>query len=194
MVSRTIFVLFVATIAGQRLAEVRYARRNERALIASGGVEHDAWQVPLMAALHAAWFVSAIVEVWWRAPVFRPALAIAALAAFGAGQTLRLMAMHALGPRWTIRIITLPSAPPVVGGIYRYVRHPNYLGVILEIAALPLVYGAFWTSAAFSAANAALLWLRVRAEERALAADNAYDAYFASRPRFVPLRPPAPPS
>jgi methyltransferase len=94
--------------------------------------------------------------------------------------------MRALGTRWTIRILTLPLEPPVTIGVYRYLRHPNYLGVILEIAALPLVHGAVWTAAIFSVANAVLLAFRITAEERALATDNGYAVLFGARPRFVP--------
>jgi len=94
--------------------------------------------------------------------------------------------MRALGPRWTVRVMNLPSAEPVVDGIYRYVRHPNYLGVILEIAALPLVHGAVWSAASFSVANAALLVARIRAEEHALSRDNGYGQHFGARGRFLP--------
>ncbi len=186
MVTRIAFTALVAAVAVQRLFEMRRSRRHERWLRANGAIERASWQVPLMAALHGAWLVGMCVEVWLLAPPFRPRVAAIALAVFACGQGLRLLAMRALGSRWTIRILTLPFEPPVTTGVYRHLRHPNYLGVILEIAALPLVHGAIWTSAIASVANAALLVWRIRAEERALATDNGYVAMFGARPRFLP--------
>lgn len=189
MVTEVLFTALVAAVAIQRLAEVRQSRRHERALVARGAREHARWQVPVLAALHTGWLVAVVMEVWWGASTFRPWLAITAGVVFVAGQALRLLAMRALGPRWTIRVMTLPGTPAVAVGIYRYLRHPNYLGVAFEIAALPLVHGAVWTSAIFSAANAVVLALRIRAEERALAIDSAYQEILGGRPRFVPTTP-----
>lgn len=187
--TKVLFTALVAAVAIQRLVEVRQSRRHERGLVARGAREHARWQVPVLATLHTGWLVSIVMEVWWGASTFRPWLAITAGAVFVAGQALRLLAMRALGPRWTIRVMTLPGTPAVAGGIYRYLRHPNYLGVACEIAALPLVHGAVWTSAIFSAANAVVLALRIRAEERALAIDSAYQEILGGRPRFVPTAP-----
>ncbi|GAC1595005.1 MAG: hypothetical protein NVS4B10_03180 [Myxococcales bacterium] len=83
-----------------------------------------------------------------------------------------------------MRVIVVPGEPPVTGGPYRFVRHPNYAAVVLELAAVPLIHGAFWTAALFSCANAALLAVRIRAEERALGGDWA--RAFADRPRLLP--------
>lgn len=190
MVTRTLFTLLVLGVALQRILEVRYSERNVRALRAAGGREHAEWQIPLFKCLHASWMISAVAEVWLLAPVFRIWLAVVALVGFAIGQTLRLMAIRTLGPRWAIRVITLPAAPPVVSGIYRYLRHPNYVGVAVEIAALPLVHGAIYTAVVFSALNALLLRARIAAEERALDNDNHYLDHFGTRPRFVPARPP----
>lgn len=188
MVTRVAFTGLVVVVALQRLLEVRRSRRHERWLRAHGAVERASWQVPLIAAVHGAWLVAMCAEVWLLAPPFRPALAVGALAVFACGQTLRWLAMRALGSRWTIRILTLPLEPPVTTGVYRYLRHPNYLGVILEIAALPLVGGAVLTSLVASLANAVVLALRVKAEERALAIDNGYAVIFGARPRWLPSR------
>jgi methyltransferase len=185
-VTRIAFTGLVLAVAAQRLFEVRRSRRHEQWLRARGAVERASWQVPVMAALHGAWLVAMCAEVWLLSPPFRAPLAAAALAVFACGQILRLLAMRALGSRWTIRILTLPLEPPVTSGVYRYLRHPNYLGVILEIAALPLVHGAVWTTVIFSAANAVLLAYRIGAEERALATDNGYVEIFGARPRFLP--------
>ena len=93
---------------------------------------------------------------------------------------------HTPGARWTTRIIVLPKADVVAGGIFKYIRHPNYLGVILEIAALPLVFGCWRTALGFTVANGALLWVRIQAEEEALSSENNYEIEFQSRNRFPP--------
>jgi methyltransferase len=186
MVIRIAFTALVALVAAQRLWEVRRSRRHERALRRAGAVEHARGQMPWMKALHGAWLLAGLAEVWLldRAP-WLP-LSILALVAFVGGQALRLAAMRALGERWTVRVLVLPGQPPVTGGIFRYLRHPNYLGVAIEVAALPLVGGAWITAVVFSLANALLLFCRVVAEERALKSASDYAARFADRPRFVP--------
>jgi len=115
-------------------------------------------------------------------------LSALALSIFLLGQVLRYAAIRTLDWRWTVRIMTLPDAPPIEAGVYRYIRHPNYLGVILEIAAAPLLHTAYLTSIVFTLANAGLLIARIRAEERALNRHNAYEQVFKDRPRFIPFR------
>lgn len=189
MVTRAVFSFVVVAVALQRLFEVRLSRRHERTLRARGAVESAAGQLPVMVALHGAWILAMLGEVWMRHPPFRPWLAAAALLVFAAGQALRWCAIVALGPRWTVRVLTMPSAEPVTTGVYRYLRHPNYLGVVLEVASLPLVHGAVWTSVIFSIANALMLRARIRSEESALDRDNAYERHFGTRARFVPTPP-----
>lgn len=180
------FVFLVVAVALQRMLEVRVSRMNEAELKARGATEHAPEQMPVMVAVHTAWLVATLLEVLLldRTPI--RVLSLLALLAFCAGQVLRLTAIHALGTRWTVKIITLPGAPPVMGGVFRYLRHPNYLGVILEIAALPIMHGAWLSALVFSAANGLLLSRRIRAEEQALDASNDYERSFADRPRFVP--------
>ena len=107
---------------------------------------------------------------------------------------LRYWAIGTLGRCWNTRIVVVPGAPPVVGGPFRFLRHPNYLAVILEIAFLPLLHGAWITAAVFSLANAALLRVRIAAEERALAEASGYERAFAGRPRLIPSGPSETPS
>lgn len=154
-------VLLVAT---QRLAELVYARRNARLLLAEGGVEHGAGRYPLLVLLHAAWLVALFVLVPPGAAVSWPLLALYLLL-----QAARLWVLASLGRFWTTRVITLPQAPLVARGPYRWLRHPNYLVVAAEIAVLPLAFGAWQLALGFSLANAALLADRIRTEERALA-------------------------
>jgi methyltransferase len=162
----------VLALALQRLAELRLSRRNEAQLLARGGREHAPGQMKIMKTLHFLWLLAMLGEVFGLRRRFRPGLALGAAAVVAAGQGLRYTAIRTLGQRWTVRIITLPEAAPVKRGIYRFIRHPNYLGVALEILAFPLLHGAFLTAAFFSLANALLLRQRIRAEEQALSEWN----------------------
>jgi methyltransferase len=157
--------VIIALVALQRLAEIAYAQRNTRALLARGAVEIGRRHYPLIVALHAAWLVA--ILVFLPRPVVINAVM---LALFIMLQGLRLWVLATLGPYWTTRIITLEGAPLVRRGPYRFIRHPNYAVVVGEIAVLPLVFGEIWIAAVFTVLNAAVLFLRVREEEGALAA------------------------
>lgn len=184
--SALLFSGLVAVVACQRAWELGRSRRNESLMRAMGGREHARGQMPWMRALHAAWLLAMPLEVIWLRRPFEPRLALGAFAAFVAGQALRFAAMSALGDRWSVRVMTIPRAPAVDGGIFRFIRHPNYLGVVLEIAALPLIHGAWVTAAAFTLANGVLLTFRIRAEEDALRHDNDYERDLGDRPRWIP--------
>lgn len=166
--SRLWFACFVAALAVQRLFELRLSKRNERLILRRGGREHTPETYPWIVTLHATWFASMLLEVFLAKRAFRPRLAALALGLFAVGQTLRLLAIRTLGWRWSTRVMTVPGDPPVRHGIYRHIRHPNYLGVELEILAAPLVHSAWLTSAAFGTANLLLLRDRIRREEQAL--------------------------
>ena len=180
------FLLLVALVAVQRIWELARSRRHEVSLRARGARESAGGQMAWMRALHTAWLVAIPIEVVLLDRPFEAPLALAAFVVFLCGQALRLAAMHALGDRWSVKVLTVPDAPPISGGIFRFIRHPNYLGVVLEIAALPMIHGAWLTAVAFSAANALLLVVRIRAEEAALRRDNAYDEGLGDRPRWFP--------
>ncbi len=154
----------IALVAIERLGELAYATRNTRALLAMGGVEIGRAHYPLLVALHAAWLVAIVLML--PSPVV---LRWAALAAYLILQLLRVWTISSLGRYWTTRIVSIPNAPLVRRGPYRFVRHPNYLIVIGEIAILPLVFGEIWVCVAFSLLNAALLAWRIREENLALA-------------------------
>jgi methyltransferase len=141
-----------------------------------------------MKVLHIAWFIAMLIEVFGLHRPFIPGLALLAGALFLIGQALRYAAILTLGERWTVRVMTLPGAKPVDQGIYRFIRHPNYLGVALEILAVPLLHSAYLTAIVFSIANGLLLAWRIRTEESALNQQNNYEQVFADRPRFLPRR------
>jgi methyltransferase len=146
----------------QRLAELGYSHRNEIRLRAQGAVEHGAGHYPAMVAIHASW----LVALWWYASVLRPNPVL--LMVFMVLQGLRVWVLATLGPRWTTRIMVLPTAPLIARGPYRFLPHPNYAVVTAEILVLPLAYGLVWLALLFSCLNAAILWVRIRAEDAAL--------------------------
>lgn len=156
--------VIVALVAAERAAELILAARNTRALLARGAVEVGAGHYPLLVLLHGAWLAALLFLVPADAPT-----AWGWLGAFAVLQALRLWIIHSLGPFWTTRVITLPGAPLVRRGPYRFLRHPNYVVVAAEIAVLPLVFGAWRVAAVFSVLNLALLAWRIRIEQRALA-------------------------
>lgn len=168
--TRLLFLGFVAALGVQRMFELRLSKRNERRMRQRGGREHTPETYRWIVTLHAAWFAAMLLEVFAGRRKFHPRLGALALSLFAAGQALRLTAIRTLGWRWSTRVMTVPgpAGEPVHRGIYRYLRHPNYLGVELEILAVPLLHSAYLTSAMFGVANALLLRDRIRREEQAL--------------------------
>jgi methyltransferase len=186
MDTRLLYTLLVALVAAGRLVELRVAARNRTRLLAQGGVEAAPEHYRWMVLLHTAFLISCPLEVWLLGRPFIPALAAAMLVAVILATALRYWVIRTLDGRWTTRIVVLPGVPPVLGGPYRLIRHPNYLAVCAEIAALPLVHTAWLTAAVFSLLNAWLLSVRIRAEEQALAGASSYGELFARTPRMVP--------
>ena len=132
-------------------------------MIAAGAVEHAPGHYPLIVLLHTAWLVG-LWALAWSSPINTLWLVVFLLL-----QVLRVWVLATLGPRWTTRIIVQPGAPLVARGPYKWLSHPNYVVVIGEIAVLPLALGLPWYALAFSLANAAVLTIRIRAENAALA-------------------------
>jgi methyltransferase len=155
-------LLLVATL--QRLIELVIANRNTRALLAEGAYEVGRGHYPAIVFLHAAWLLVLWAFLLAGLTQFVPWAAIAYLAVQG----LRLWTLLSLGRYWTARIIVVPDAPLVRRGPYRFIRHPNYLVVVLEIALLPLALGSWPIALGFSIVNAIVLAWRIRAEEIAL--------------------------
>ena len=163
------YLSLVGLVALQRLAETARSRRAERLLLKRGAKEFGAGHFPVMVALHGTWLLACAAEAWWLEPQMpQPVLAVCMLVLLIVGQTLRLLAMRALGERWTARVMVLPDAPLIQSGIFTHLRHPNYVGVVLEIAALPLIWGCWRTALVYSLANGILLKHRIGVEEEAL--------------------------
>ena len=153
----------LVAVAAQRLWELWLADRNTGRLRAEGAIEVGAAHYPFFVLLHASWLAAiAIVTPWTTVPD------LWWLALYGVLQFGRLWVISTLGRFWTTRIITLPAAPLVRRGPYRFVRHPNYVVASLEIAVLPLAFGQIWIALVWSVANALLVGWRIRVEDRAL--------------------------
>ncbi|MFJ1562013.1 isoprenylcysteine carboxyl methyltransferase family protein [Streptomyces mirabilis] len=165
--------LLVAAVAVERVAELFVARRNERWSTARGAIVTGQGHYPAMVALHTGLLVGCPAEVWLADRPFAPALAWPMLAALAGAQALRWWCIGTLGPRWNTRVMVVPGLPLVTSGPYRLLRHPNYVAVVTEGAALPLVHTAWVTAAVFTVLNAALLTVRIRCENRALATATA---------------------
>lgn len=169
MTTLTFFTVVVAVVALERLVELVVSRRNAAWSLARGGRETGRRHYPVMVVLHSALLVGMLVEAWTRRPDVPLVLAAPMLALAAASQALRWWCILTLGPRWNTRVIVVPDLPLVRSGPYRLLPHPNYLAVVVEGVALPLVHAAWVTAVVFTVANAALLAVRLRAENTALA-------------------------
>ena len=160
-----IWALIVFTyVIMQRLAELVYAKANTRRLLAEGGREHGARHYPLFIVLHSGWLAAIAL---FAAPTSAPDMLL--LGIFIASQAFRFWTLASIGRWWTTRIISAPHFPRVRRGPYRFIKHPNYALVVLEIAVLPLLLGATAMAIIFSILNAVLLWWRIRIENDVLA-------------------------
>lgn len=157
------FVALILLVAVERVAELVVSKRNLEWSKANGGREFGAGHYPVMVALHTGLLTGAVLEARTRKRWIWPAFWVVL-----AAQALRWWCITTLGKQWNTRVVVVPGAPRIVGGPYRLVPHPNYVAVILEGAALPLVGGAWITAGVFSVANALLLRTRIRVEDEAL--------------------------
>lgn len=184
--SRVVYTSLVAVVAVMRLIELAISRRNIARLEARGAIEVGRSLYPWMVAVHTLFLVACVAEVWLlHRPFIRPIAAVT-LGLLVAASALRIWVMVTLGERWSTRVVVLPEAKPVKGGPFRRIRHPNYLAVVVEIAALPMVHTAWLTAVVFSLANALVLSSRIRTEEKALAEFGPYLNDMGDRPRFLP--------
>lgn len=173
MSSSTWFVVLVVLVGLERLAELVVSQRNTAWSLRRGGREAGAGHYPVMVLLHTGLLVGALVEVLVADRPYVPALAWTMLALVLLAQALRWWCITTLGRRWSTRVVVVPGLPLVTGGPYRWLRHPNYVAVVVEGVALPLVHTAWVTALVFTLANAVLLLWRIRVEEAALAQASA---------------------
>jgi len=169
MTSLTAFTVLVVLVGLERLAELVVSKRNAAWSKERGGVETGFSHYPFMVVLHTGLLVGALVEAYVRDPVVPAWLAWSMLVVVLLTQALRWWCIATLGRRWNTRVIIVPGLPPVASGPYRFLSHPNYVAVVVEGIALPLVHAAWITAVVFTVLNAALLTVRIRVENAALA-------------------------
>lgn len=162
----TWYAALIAAVALERVAELVVSRRHLAWALARGGREYGFGHYPFMVVLHTGLLVACLVEAAHRP--FLPVLGWSMLAVVVLAQILRWWCITTLGPRWNTRIIVIPGLPLVARGPYRWLRHPNYVAVVLEGLALPLVHTAWVTALVFTVANAGLLRVRIQAENAAM--------------------------
>ena len=161
------YVLLIAAVAVERVAELVVSQRNLAWSRTRGGVEFGARHYPAMVALHTGLLAGCLVEAVYRP--FVPALGWPMLVVVLAAQGLRWWCIATLGHQWNTRVVVIPDAARVTGGPYRFFSHPNYVAVVVEGIALPLVHTAWVTAVVFTALNAVVLQTRIRVENTALA-------------------------
>ena len=177
------YLALLGLVAGERGAELAVSTRNARRLLARGGRESGQANYRVMVAFHAVFLPAlALGAIAYR--TWPPAWAWLAVAGALGAQGLRWWAVRTLGDRWSTRVIVVPGERPVTAGPYRWLRHPNYLAVILEMACLPLAWGLWRLALFFTVGNALILWVRIGDEERALGPE--WRQAFDRKGRFLP--------
>lgn len=182
----TPYLIFLGLLSLERFYELTVSRRHLAWARERGGKEFGGGHFKFMTLLHTVFFVSCAGEVLLFERPFLPELGVPMFALVVAAQALRYWAVFSLGPYWNVRVVVVPGARPVTSGPYRYLRHPNYLAVIVEGFAIPLLHSAWVTAAVFSLLNAVLLRARIRCEEQALEAHCDYHDRLGDLPRLIP--------
>lgn len=181
------YIALLVLVALQRLAELQLSRRNSRRARAAGAVERGSGHYPWMVALHSLFLPACAVEVWLLdRPLIVP-LALTSLILLLGATVLRYAAIRALGERWTTRVFHWPSRPLIQTGPYRWIPHPNYLAVVLEIVALPMVHTAWISAVVFTLFNGWLLAVRLRVENEVLSIAVGYSSNGPLRTRMNPV-------
>lgn len=162
------YYLLILAVALERLVELVVSRRNARWAFAHGGKEFGRRHYPVMVVVHAGLLIGCVVETWALHRPFLGWLGWPMLAVVALSQGLRWWCITTLGPRWNTMVIVVPEAPLVRRGPYRWLHHPNYVAVVAEGLALPLVHTAWLTAIGFTLVNALLLNVRIRVENSAL--------------------------
>jgi methyltransferase len=195
--STAFFVGLCLAVGACRLLEMTISRRHQRALGAKGAALIPEPIFGAMVALHTGIIAGAVIEVVALHRPYIPAVGVPALALVVLANLLRFWVIATLGVHWNVRVVRSMPLGVVTAGPYRFVRHPNYVAVFVELLALPLVHGAYVTAAAGALLHLLILRRRVALEESVLMADEGYRRAFANKPRFVPFmsgQSPAPPT
>jgi len=184
VISLTTYLALLAALGAERILELILSARNARWAFARGASESGAGHYPAMAAFHTLFILSCAGEAIIFKRTFPGVVGWIALGGALCAQRLRYWAVATLGRRWNTRIIVVPGAPPVASGPYRFVRHPNYLAIVIEMVCVPMIYNCWLTAIVFSAGHIPLLRVRIKAEESALGLP--YQQKFSSLPRLIP--------
>lgn len=186
--SLDLYGLLLGAVGLERLLELDISRRHAAGAFARGGIEYGQRHFRLMKLLHTGFLLACGLEAWGLERPFLPWLGWPMLALVAGAQALRYWAISSLGPAWNTRVIVVPGERAVTRGPYRFLRHPNYVAVLIEGVALPLVHTSWITALAFSLANSFLLAVRIRCEEAALRLHSDWGERFGATPRLVPNR------
>jgi methyltransferase len=181
-----LYLGLLGAVGAWRLVEMRISRAHQRALAARGLGRAPDPVFPYMVALHTAILVGAAVEVIVARPTFVAPLFVVALGVFVAANGLRLWVIRTMADHWNVNVVGSLSLGVVSSGPFRFVRHPNYVAVFLEMLALPLIGGAYVTAAVGAVLHVLVLARRIADEERVLLADATYRGLMGGKPRFVP--------
>lgn len=187
----TIFWVLYGYCVLERIGELVVSRRNQKAMRSRGFSEKEsATGLRVMVAMHASWYLCMACEALISPTVVPLIVALVAALSFGLAQGLRFWALRTLGTFWNISVMTSDQSPRafVSDGPYRFIRHPNYLVVIVEIASLPLLGGAVWTAILFSILNGFVLYRRIPLEESHLLTVPGYREAMGMKGRFFPRR------
>ncbi len=179
------FYVLILFIVLQRMMELMIAKRNRKYIQAIGGFEVGNRHYPAIVLLHVLFFISLLIEgnqtsmpTWWPIPFI----------VFVFAQLVRIWVISTLGRFWNTRIFIVPDSKPIKTGPYRYLRHPNYLTVIIELLSIPLIFGAYYTAILFSVMNALILLIRISIEEQALVRYTDYLQQMDNTPRFIHIK------
>ncbi len=181
-----LYILFVAAVGIGRLLEMRISRRNQHSLLRNGSQRIAEPYFHLMVGLHTGVLIASVVEVLIFGRPFIPALGVPTIALFIACSALRLWVIRTLAGHWNVQVVNSLELGIVTAGPYRYIRHPNYTAVFLELIAIPLIHTAIFTALIGSVAHVWVLYQRIRVEDRMLLANAAYRQAMGTKPRFIP--------
>lgn len=181
------FSIFISLVILQRLAELGIARKNEKWMKANGGFEVGGEHYKFIVLVHILFFMSLIFEVLYLNKEVS-SLWTVFLLFFTLAQGLRVWSLLSLGKFWNSKIIIMPNVNIISTGPYKFIRHPNYLVVVIELLVIPLIFNAYFTAIIFTILNMVVLSIRIPIEENALIRETNYKAVFHQRARFAPTR------
>lgn len=177
-ITQIAYVVLVALVGAERLVELVVSKRNAARAFDAGGVEYGKSHFPYMVVLHTSFLFAAPLEVLLLDRPFVPALGAVMTGVLLFTMVLRYWVIHTLDGRWNTRVIVVPGLKAVTGGPFSYFRHPNYLAVVLELIALPLIHTAWLTALVYTLLNAWMLKVRIGVEEAALKQHCSYEEQF----------------